>query len=179
MVSLLPEHATVRIFDANSDDRRDYYTTNLSKALKILGKDLGVLKIHDDECHKAGSSGDAGIDLVGIVNFDDGATTSFALLGQCGAQETEWPKKTLEAHSIAYANYFHKQFDYPSVMFTPVCYRTATGEWTDNKSANGTLLIDRERILKLLELKNCWEEIVISEWFEDFENGFNNVKAPD
>jgi hypothetical protein len=179
MEGLVPNHATVRIFDANSDDRKNYYSTALREALKILGKDLAVLRIHDDECDKAGTSGDAGLDLVAIVNFDDGAATSFALLGQCGAQETAWPQKTLQAHSINYQNFFQIQFNYPGVMFTPVCYRTADGEWMDNQSANGILLIDRERILKLLDLQNRWQEIVVFQWFLDFEAGFNSVKVPD
>ncbi len=32
---LVPSHASVKIFDANSDDRKSYYTTDLRKALKI------------------------------------------------------------------------------------------------------------------------------------------------
>lgn len=179
MEGLLPNHATVRIFDANSDDRKNYYSTDLREALKTLGKDLAVLRIINDECDKAETSGDAGLDIVAVVSFDDGASTSFALLGQCGAQETGWPQKTLEAHSMKYRNFFQMQFDYPAVMFTPVCYRTADGEWTDNQSANGILLIDRERILKLLDLQNRWQEIVVLQWFLDFEAGFNSVKSPD
>ncbi|MFU8789370.1 MAG: hypothetical protein ACNA7G_10090 [Methylobacter sp.] len=178
MEGLVPNHATVRIFDANSEDRKSHYSTDLRNALKILGKDLAVLRIHDHECDKAGTSGDAGLDLVAVVNFDDGAATSFALLGQCGAQESKWPQKTLEAHAIRYRNYFQMQFDYPGIMFTPVCYRTADGEWADNQSANGILLIDRERILKLLDLQNRWQEVVVLQWFLDFEARFDSVKAP-
>src|SRR5690606_2938131 len=121
---MVPAHATVRIFDANSDDRRDYYTTDLRKALKILGRDLRVIKVNDDQCDKAGSAGDGGLDLVAVVDFDDGASNAFALLGQCGAQETGWPKKTLEAHPMRLRNYYQMQLDHPAVMFTPVCFRT-------------------------------------------------------
>ena len=179
MEGLLPSHATVHIFDANSDDRKNYYSNDLRKALKILGKDLAALHINEEQCDKAGTSGDAGLDLVGTVCFDDGATTAFALLGQCGAQEKDWPQKTLEAHSMRYLSYFQMLFAYPSVMFTPVCYRTADGEWIDNQNATGILLLDRQRILKLLDLQDRWHEIVASPWFLDFEAAFNNVKAPD
>jgi hypothetical protein len=103
---LLPVHATVRIFDANSDDRRDYYSTSLPAALKILGRDLRVLSINENECDKEHPSGDAGLDLVAIVDFDDGASTAFAVLAQCGAQETGWPRKTLESHSMRYRHFF-------------------------------------------------------------------------
>lgn len=179
MAGLLPSYAAVRIFDANSDDRVNYYSTDLRQALKKLGQDLRVIKVNEEECNKAGPAGDAGLDLVAAVDFDDGAATAFALLGQCGAQETEWPKKTLEAHSMRYRNYFQMQFDYPGVMFTPVCYRTADGEWVDNQNANGILLVDRVRILKLLDIQNKWGNIIAAQWFVDFEANLNTAQAPE
>ncbi|MDD5272790.1 MAG: hypothetical protein PHU14_08745 [Methylovulum sp.] len=175
LAGLAPKQADVRIFDANSEDRSGYYGTDLRKALNKLGQDLAVLTINGEECQNAGSSGDAGLDLVAVVNFDDGAATSYALLGQCGAQETGWPQKTLAAHSFRLRNYFQMLFDYPSVMFTPVCYRTATGEWTDNQAATGILLLDRGRILSLLDAQDCWQAIIEEPWFLAFENGFLGV----
>ncbi len=177
MKGLVPNHAEVRIFDANSEDRTSYYSTNLKEALKILGKDLAV-RIDEIECDKAGTSGDGGLDLVAIVNFDDGARTSYALLGQCGAQEKNWPKKTLEAHSIRYKNFFHMIFELPGVMFTPVCYRNSDGEWSNVQSANGILLVDRIRMLKLIEAQNCWDDIISNQWFIDFEFALSKVVAP-
>lgn len=173
--ALLPARAETRVFDANSGDRRNYYSTDLREALKKMGEDLGVLKTNEYECNKAGSSGDAGFDLVATVKFDDGAATNFALLGQCGAQENGWPSKTLEAHAINLRHYFQIQFDYPSTMFTPVCYRTSTGEWVDNKCANGILLVDRGRILSLIEVQNQWGEIVQLPWFSTFEQEFSTI----
>jgi hypothetical protein len=173
---LLPAHAKVRIFDANSDDRRDYYTTDLRQALKILGADLGVLGVNEAQCDAEHSSGDAGLDLVGLVNFDDGAATSFAILGQCGAQETGWPRKTLEAHPMRFRNFYQMQFDYPGVMFTPVCFRTSDGEWSSNQSANGIILADRGRILSLLDWQNIWDEISDQDWFKEFEEELAKVK---
>lgn len=176
LAGLQPMHATTRIFDANSDDRKSHYGTDLRIALKKLGEELGVLKINEDECQNAGSSGDAGYDLISSFNFDDGAATAFAILGQCGAQETGWPKKTLEAHSMKLRNYFQLLFDYPSVMFTPVCYRTATGGWVDNKCANGIFLADRLRTLMLLEKQKSFSTIIIQQWFIDFEDQFLKFK---
>ena len=72
MLSLLPKHGTVRIFDANSDDRQEYYGTNLRDALNILGKDLGVCSLNTKEISKAPTSGDAGFDLIATVEFPDG-----------------------------------------------------------------------------------------------------------
>jgi hypothetical protein len=178
MQGLLPNNAEVRIFDANSSDRAMHYTHSLDEALKRLGKDLAV-EVHEANCNKAGKSGDAGLDLVAFINFDDGAKTTYAIMGQCGAQETGWPKKTLEAHSMRYRGYYQILFDYPGVMFTPVCYRTADGEWWDIQAASGVLLIDRIRILKLIGFQDKWDEIVSQCWFKAFEDKLNTITAPD
>lgn len=175
LMGILPSHAITKIFDANSDDRKNYYSTNLPQALRVLGKDLGVLAINEVECDKASTSGDAGFDLIATVAFNDGAATNYAILGQCGAQETGWPDKSLEAHSINCRNYFQIQFDYPSVMFTPVCYREVTGEWVSNANGNGILLVDRMRMLSLIESRNSWTEIVNTSWFSSFEHEFVKV----
>ncbi|OAI11418.1 MULTISPECIES: hypothetical protein [Methylomonas] len=176
MRGLFPSYADVRIFDANSDDRRNYYSTNLKHAIKKLGEDLAV-NIIEDGWSQLSTSGDEGIDLVATIPFDDGASATFAFLGQCGAQETGWPAKTLEAHPINLRHLFHWQFDIPCAMFTPVYYRSSDGRWAYSKSANGVLLIDRERILKLIGLQDKWVEITGSEWFQNFEQEFATVNT--
>lgn len=178
MKGLLPNNAEIRIFDANSNDRKAYYTHSLKEALKRLGNELAV-EVNNAECDKAGTSGDAGLDIVALINFDDGAKTSYAILGQCGAQETAWPRKTLESHSMRYRAYYQILFDFPNVMFTPVCYRTADGNWWNTQAATGVLLLDRIRILKLIEMQNRWEEIVDSVWFQGFEEAIETVVSPD
>ena len=174
---LLPTSAQTRIFDANSDDRKNYYGTKLSDALVKLGGDLGVLSVNAEECGKAGSSGDGGFDLIAWIDFGDGGATNYAVLGQCGAQETGWPKKTLEAHSLNARHYFQVQFDYPGVMFTPVCYRNSDGVWVSNKEANGVLLADRVRILNLVKSNGNVSEIVDYAWFTLFESEFSEFKS--
>lgn len=175
--ALLPPHSTVRIFDANSDDRRTYYGTDLRKALKIMGKDLAVPFINEQECERASSSGDAGFDIIATVEFDDKLSSNYALLGQCGAQETEWPKKTLEAHSLKLRTYFQVHFDIPTLMFTPVFYRNSDGEWVDNSPCAGVLVIDRARILQLLQKTNHCPTIVKEQWFVEFESLINELKV--
>lgn len=175
---LVPAHAQTRIFDAHSQDRKTYYGNKLSDALIKLGDDLGVLSVNHDECAKAGTStGDGGFDLVAWIDFADGGATNYAVLGQCGAQETGWPKKTLEAHSLHARNYFQMQFDYPGVMFTPVCYRNSDGAWASNKTTNGILLADRIRILNLVKSDSSIKKIVNCAWFASFESEFSEFKS--
>lgn len=169
MRALMPEHANVRIFDANSDDRRTYYGTNLKTALKVLGRDLGVLSFYQKEIDNCSTSGDAGFDLIATIEFPDGITSNYGILGQCGAQETGWPKKTLEAHALNLSAYFHMVFQHPSTMFTPVCYRQSNGEWVKNSATNAVVLFDRIRIMHLLDKISKWSDLTQSPWFGEFE----------
>jgi len=174
MVGLTPIGSDVKIFDANSDDRRNYYGTNLRQALVKLGEDLSVINILEDECNKEPSSGDGGLDIVAIYNFKDNAVASHAIFGQCGAQETEWPKKTLEATPEVFSHLFQFQV-YPSaVMFTPVCYRNSDGSWVRNRETNKVLLLDRYRILNLINQESI-ANIVTNDWFTKFFETFEQI----
>jgi hypothetical protein len=141
-----------------------------------MGKDLGVPGIIEDECQKVGASGDAGFDLVATIKFGDELSSNFGILGQCGAQEREWPSKTLEAHAIKLRTFFHVHFDCPSVMFTPVFYRDTSGSWVDSAASTGIILLDRFRILNLLSQTNSAEAVVNNEWFSCFEDKIKKLK---
>ncbi|QPL45028.1 hypothetical protein IT895_12575 [Halomonas sp. A40-4] len=170
--SLLPTHADVKIFDANSEDRRDFYGTNCREALVRLGEQICVQDINRRGIDKLHSSGDAGIDLVGVVSFDDNASGSHVVFGQCGAQEREWPNKILEAHPISFRSYFTLLHDTVTTMFTPVTYRMANGDWVNDRHVSGALVLDRLRILTLLDKNDMFDEIVQKNYFVDFENEF-------
>lgn len=171
---LMPNHAAVRIFDANSEDRRNHYKTDFREALIKLAQDLGFNPVKE-ACQKADPSGDGGLDLVGVVDFGDGAIGNFAVAGQCGAQEKEWPTKRLEATPINFRSYLNPLFDWPSVMFTPVCYRNSTGEWVDNQKSTGVLLMDRLRILLMLEKSASWDCLSRADWLKAFDDEFSQV----
>ncbi|MEI6708025.1 MAG: hypothetical protein WCK96_12930 [Methylococcales bacterium] len=151
------ENAVVRIFDANSDDRRNHYGTDLRLAMKKLAQEMGGYNIVETEIAKLSSSGDYGLDLIAVHNFDDGAVGSYNIVGQCGAQETEWLTKTLEAHPIKFKGLFTLLNEPDNLMFIPISYREATGSWVATHKIAGCLLIDRHRILNLLNKK--WNEV--------------------
>lgn len=167
--------SVVRIFDANSEDRQNHYGTDLRVAMTTLAEELGAHYIFGEEIDKLGASGDYGLDLIAVHDFGDGAKGSHAIFGQCGAQELDWPSKTLEAHPIAYRGLFSCLHEPSNLMFIPVSYRDATGAWVQNYKTSGCLLIDRLRILSLVDQrwqvaatqveKRCYpilQEIVVS-----------------
>lgn len=176
MRGLLPIDATVHIFDANSDDRREVYGTDLREALKVLANKLSF--IYDEASIREQSpSGDYGIDLVGFYKFDDGASGEYYILGQCGAQETEWPSKTLESHPASIRGVINMAHDCTNTMFTPVCYRQASGRWVNSRPTGGTLIIDRPRIMKLISNEEKLNSIVTNQSFIDFEAEISNVRV--
>lgn len=166
---LAPKFANIKIFDANSPDRKKYYGTDLRDALPILGRDLGVISVNDNNCKSSDPAGDGGFDLIAVLNFEDGQTSNFGILGQCGAQEKDWPTKNLEAHSLNLRHYFHTNFDHPSVMCTPVFYRDTDGSWVDERPTNGVVLLDRKRLLHMIIKGNHVSNIVNSTWFLQYE----------
>lgn len=158
MKAVMPDSAVVRLFGPNSDDRRNYYGTNLRDALLKLGEDLHETTM-DENIQQESSSGDKGLDVVGYVHLGDSARGSLAFLGQCAAREREWPKKTFEAHPDHWRAFFNFAHNPANIVFIPVCYRQANGEWVKNSSSYGAVLLDRLRICKLLEGKTLPAEV--------------------
>ncbi|OSI09447.1 hypothetical protein [Neisseria zoodegmatis] len=175
--SLLPEWASVYIFDANSDDRRNIFDTNLQEAMKRLGSQdmLAPVNLLSSGIDQLSTSGDAGLDLVGIGNFDDKAISNLVIFGQCGAQETNWPNKTLESHQIHLSNYFHMQPSYTNYMLIPLSYRDSNGSFVNSNKLGGTLLLDRKRILDLATKKINASDLISTEWMRKFIEDFRKI----
>lgn len=178
MSSLLPGYAEVKIFDANSDDRREYYGTDCRDALLKLGEQISAFKIHEEDIREREPSGDGGIDLVGVISFQDIAHGAHIVFGQCGAQEENWPDKRLEAHPMGLSNYFQFSHDVITTMFTPVLYRSSTGKWAKGSKVTGVVVIDRLRIINLIEKNNDFAGIAIQNYFQAFEADFEGYRLP-
>lgn len=148
---LAPKNSVIKIFDANSKDRKSYYTTNLITALETLGNDMGI-RVFKEQLETESTSGDLGIDIVAIYQFEKSIKTgNFVIFGQCGAQGENWHTKNFECHPDRYRQIFPTFSSIIPIIFTPADFRTADGEWyTQNKAIGGTVL-DRRRIMKLLK----------------------------
>lgn len=178
MRALMPPNAIIRVFDANSNDRKNYYGTDLREALVKLGEDLCAHHIMVDTCKKQSSSGDAQLDIVGVIPFDDAAKGVFAILGQCAAQEKNWPSKRMEAHPANLSGFFNLLPTPSNVCFIPVCYRASNGEWVNEAKATGCLLVDRIRIMSSLTSINACVQITNEPWFSHFETNLpQNIPA--
>lgn len=173
---LAPKNAMIKIFDANSEDRRNYYTTNLRHALEILGNDMGV-RVFKEQLDTESTSGDFGIDIVAIYKFEESIKTgNFVIFGQCGAQGDNWHTKNFECHPDRFRQIFPTFSPIIPIIYTPADYRSADGEWfTQNKAIGGTVL-DRRRIMKLLKNSHMITTAIKDEYLQSFIADYKELK---
>ncbi|MND22085.1 hypothetical protein D3C80_124580 [compost metagenome] len=165
---LAPKNAMIKIFDANSEDRRDYYTTNLKEALQILGNDMGV-HVFQEHLERESTSGDFGIDIVAIFKFEDSLKTgNFVIFGQCGAQGENWHTKNFECHPDRFRQIFPTFTSIIPIIYTPADFRTADGEWFSQNKAIGGTVLDRRRIMKLLKNSHMISTVIRDESLQTF-----------
>lgn len=144
---LMSENARVWIFDANSDDRRAFFDTHLHVALRKLGSEISERPAEHVVIQQS-SSGDGGLDLVGVQQFPDRGRGYLTIFGQCAAQQNGWPTKTLETRRLkALFNFSHDPYN---LNFIPVLYRQSNGAWINEVHTSDCLIIDRVRIIKTL-----------------------------
>ena len=143
--------------------------SNYREALVNLGKMLAV-DVNEEVCKEESTSGDGGLDIVGIVDFCDEARGNLALFGQCAAREREWPAKTLEASPLRFRAFFSFLSDPTNIVFIPLCFRKADGTWPSSSKSSGCVLLDRFRIMSLLEKRNSFQLLSSTSWFSQFES---------
>lgn len=144
---IMSENAKIWVFDANSTDRREHFGTHLQNALRKLGVEIS--ERHDEiVVLQQSTSGDGGLDLVGVHQFSDRGRGYLTFFGQCAAQQDGWPKKTLETRRLnTLFNFSHKPYN---LNFIPVLYRQSNGEWVNEVHISDCLIVDRVRIVKTL-----------------------------
>ena len=109
-----------------SDDRRNFFGTNLRDALKVLASFIKETA-HVERIKMLDSSGDKGLDIVGVKNFSDKERGSLVVFGQCAAKGLGWERKVLEAHPLNFADYITFSNNPINVVFIPAFYRELDG----------------------------------------------------
>lgn len=150
--NLMSGNSKIWVFDANSKDRKSIeFSTNLREALRKLG--VKISERHDEEVvMQQSTSGDAGLDLVGVHQFHDRARGALTFFGQCAAQQNDWPKKTFEPKKLkTLFNFSHEPYN---LNFIPVLYRQINGSWVNEMPTSDCLIVDRLRIAKSIYQNN-------------------------
>lgn len=137
-------------FGANGRDRH-LFGHKLKDALRVLAGKLkdGIIEKRVNELSEH-DVGDAGIDLVGMYEWQDDAESIATYFCQCAAQQTGWPEKRFEASPLSlerYFSFFHKP---GTVLMIPVCYRIPSGQWLGS-DGHQSILVDRLRLVELMD----------------------------
>lgn len=153
---LLPAIAEKRFFGAGGGAIDEaHYTGNLKVKIEALANDLHINTnpiINDpDEIAK---SGDAGLDWVGWVEFDDGSNRQPVYFAQC-ACGANWVNKQHETSMQRWFNYLSLSSSIHYLHFMPRSFRRTSLKWfRETNILWGLILIDRFRLLQLFNLEN-------------------------
>lgn len=151
--SLLPDTAEIVGFGPNSNDRKNKFGKNLKDAIPRLAKFMGLDLCHGWENHLQ-PQGDANIDLVGVQQLDQNEGGWNIFVAQCAAHEEPktWQAKRSEASISTYHYLFSYSVAWQSVLFIPGCFRQSNGKWAERRYVDSVILIDRVRLLRLIEI---------------------------
>lgn len=162
---LLPAIAEKRFFGAGAGKiLAADYTGNLKTRLEALAKDLCCeTKSIINDPDEVSKSGDAGLDWVGWVSFEDDCNRQPIYFGQC-ACGTDWVDKQHETSPSHWNNFIDINQPLQCFHFMPRSFRRNSLVWfREIKIINGLGLIDRYRLLKLISLETDEnvEEIIL------------------
>lgn len=141
----------VRLFGANSEDRRNYYGTKAVDAFSKLAADLCEELTPAGQKELGSDTGERGIDVVGYFPWPDKSSGVFALFGQCAAMTEEWPNKAYESAPMRHRGLINFRHDPANVLFIPLCFRTSSGGWVSETEPWTVILVDRVRLMDLLK----------------------------
>ena len=150
---LLPAHAMVHRFGKgkNNDGR---YQGHIWDKLKLLADDLSCgIKCRKDE-FAVNDTGEAGLDLVGWVPWQDSASGRLLLLGQC-ACTPRWVNKQNEASAATWNSKLEFTTNPLTVILIPFFLRTRGGQWHRRTDFAGHLIVDRLRFLRILSANSA------------------------
>lgn len=140
------------------------YNGNLRERITELAQDLNVeinKKIVEDP-DELGPSGDAGLDWVAWMQFEDNCDHHPTYFGQC-ACGSDWKDKQQETSLERWYNFLHLSNSVQCIHFMPRSFRRKSLQWFRAKDIHHSItLIDRYRLLKLLALEDekTMEEIL-------------------
>lgn len=160
---LVPQLATMKFFGAGgSADEKDEPIGQLFYDKVIdLAKNLH-LPLHPLFTHETAgvhNVGDGGLDWVAWMPFADNLDMLPTYFAQC-ACGTDWEDKLFDANKAKWSQFILFNYDYQLFHFIPKSYRELDNKWLNGTKLHTAILIDRFRIIELLEKSGKEKEIV-------------------
>ncbi len=151
------------------------YLGNLRQKITLLAADLNVNVnpiINDPD--ELGPSGDAGLDWVGWLSYEDGCDHQPLYFGQC-ACGSNWIDKQNETSLSHWRNFLLINQSVQCIHFMPRSFRRNSLEWVKKTAIQQELtLIDRFRIMKMFALE---DDAIIDETLTPYEAILNEAIA--
>jgi hypothetical protein len=110
--------------------------------------------------------GDGGLDWVAWMPFADNLDMLPTYFAQC-ACGNDWENKLFDANKSKWTRYIVFSYDYQSFHFIPKSFREVDNNWLNRTKLHSVILIDRFRIIELLEKSGKEKEKDIIELYED------------
>lgn len=147
---LVSNDAEIYLFGTSREGNR--FTGNLKTRLGQLAECFGARtsKDLDEDPQFNVPAGDEGIDLVAFNKIDSASHIPIAI-GQCTCSYLEWENKQKDISREFWRYKISPLPPYTEFMFVPFFCRNATGKF-EHPTTITTCLIDRLRLIKLLEL---------------------------
>ena len=148
---LVPAKAYSYVFGTSRSDGE--FKGNLRSRIERLAEILNAqtTKSFDNDPKYDVPAGDGGLDLISILKIDE-ATHLPVALGQCTCSYDKWEIKQIEISQERWRSRIDPLAPISQFMFVPFFCRDAGGTF-ENPTMITTCLIDRMRILKLLEME--------------------------
>ena len=141
-----------KLFSPQSDDR-DNFGTNLRDALVKLADFISeephnniIYKKKKDNEFCVSSSGDNGLDFVGVKEFSDEQRGAIVIFGQCKAKSQDFEKEVLAAHALNFKDYMTFSNKPINMFFIPAFYRDKNNDFIKERPIRNCLLVDRQRL---------------------------------
>ncbi|WP_424150919.1 hypothetical protein [Selenomonas noxia] len=162
MKTLMPPHAKTELF--GTARYKSIFQGGLRERVNQLAKLLGAQttkKFDQDGKYDHISGGDGGLDVVSFIPLDEASHIPCAF-GQCTCSYDSWKNKQVTISRDNWCARIDPLPPFIQYMYVPFFCRHASGQF-ENPSDIRTCLIDRGRILKLLEINglSCGREINI------------------
>jgi hypothetical protein len=129
--------------------------------VSALSKSLR-LHLHPDFTQNAAgvhNVGDGGLDWVAWVSFADNLHMLPTYFAQC-ACGNDWEDKLFDANKSKWGQFILFGYDYQLFHFIPKSFRELDNKWLNNIKLHSAVLIDRFRIIELLEKSDKENDVV-------------------
>jgi len=127
------------------------YTGTLWDRIEKFSEDIGDKPRHSKSHYPSDKEGERGLDVVGWRPFRDKNQGLLIVCGQCACGYEDWEDKQLTLHAVRWKSHIIFTASPVNMVFIPHCFRQSNGEWHDVTRINDSILIDRLRLVHLLE----------------------------